>query len=126
MKSETTPTFGHGKICYIIIPSKDPARSAQFYQHVFGWLIRDNGDGSISFDDSVNQVSGLWTSTRPVASDDGIEIHIMVHDLRQTIDTIRDSGGTVLDDEVHLGQEKWCLFRDPDRNKLGLYQHPVD
>ena len=52
------PTFGNGKICYIEIHAIDAAGSADFYSRVFGWQIRKRGDGSISFDDGVGEVSG--------------------------------------------------------------------
>lgn len=54
------PTFGNGKICYIEIPAKDIARSADFYKRVFGWNIRESDEGGTSFDDSVGEVSGMW------------------------------------------------------------------
>ena len=43
------PTLGNGKICYIQIPSADIARSAGFYQGVFGWRIRQRSDGTSAF-----------------------------------------------------------------------------
>ena len=59
------PTLKNGKICYIEIPATDIARSADFYQRVFGWNIRQRGDGSSAFDDSVGEVSGSWRLGRP-------------------------------------------------------------
>ncbi len=47
------PTLGDGKICYIQIPATEIARSADFYHRVFGWNIRERGDGHIAFDDGV-------------------------------------------------------------------------
>ena len=54
------PTYANGKICYIEIPSTDIARSADFYNRVFGWGIRKRGDGSTAFDDTTGEVSGSW------------------------------------------------------------------
>ena len=54
--------FRHGKICYLFMPSQDPARSGAFYRDVFGWTLRTNGEGSLSFDDSTGQVSGTWVT----------------------------------------------------------------
>src|SRR5262245_47802174 len=34
------PTIGNGKICYLEMPATDIARSAAFYQAVFGWNVR--------------------------------------------------------------------------------------
>ena len=52
------PTLGNGKICYVEIPALDVRRSAEFYSKVFGWQIRQRGDGATAFDDGVGQVSG--------------------------------------------------------------------
>ena len=57
-----------GKICYIEIPAVDVRRSAEFYEKVFGWRIRQRGDGSVAFDDTTGQVSGTWVLGR-VAGD---------------------------------------------------------
>jgi hypothetical protein len=65
-----SPTMVNGKICYIEMPTTDIARSADFYKSVFGWNIRKRGDGSTSFDDGVNQVSGpsCWDARPPPKS----------------------------------------------------------
>jgi predicted enzyme related to lactoylglutathione lyase len=47
------PTLVHGKICYIEIPATDLSRSVTFYRTVFGWSVRQRGDGSLAFDDGV-------------------------------------------------------------------------
>ncbi len=63
-------TVANGKICYIEMPASDVARSAEFYERVFGWSIRKRGDGSTSFDDTTGEVSGTWVLGRghtPVA-----------------------------------------------------------
>lgn len=39
------PTFANGKECYIEMPATDIRRSEDFYQEVFGWRIRQRGDG---------------------------------------------------------------------------------
>ncbi len=53
-----------GKICYVKIPATNIGQSADFYARVFGWQIRQRGDGSTAFDDTVSQVSGAWSSCR--------------------------------------------------------------
>jgi hypothetical protein len=39
------PTLANGKICYLEIPSTNIAASADFYKRLFGWNIRQRGDG---------------------------------------------------------------------------------
>ena len=47
------PTRSNGKICYLEIPAADIARSVRFYQAVFGWQVRQRGDGTTAFDDVI-------------------------------------------------------------------------
>lgn len=60
MENKQHPTFANGKIGYIEIPTNNIAESASFYNKVFGWNIRTRSDGSVAFDDTVNEVSGTW------------------------------------------------------------------
>jgi predicted enzyme related to lactoylglutathione lyase len=120
----TRPEFKHGKICYLLVPSRDPRRSSDFYRNVFGWNIRTNDEGGISFDDSTGQVSGTWVTGRPPASEHNLEVHIMVENLDAVIAAIRDAGGTVDPADIHTETERWGLFTDPDGNRFGIYQQP--
>jgi len=70
------PTLANGKICYIEIPSLDVRRSAEFYGRVFGWRIRQRGDGSTAFDDGVGEVSGTWVIGRTPAATPGFMVYI--------------------------------------------------
>ncbi len=79
------PTYANGKICYIDMPAVDVARSADFYSSVFGWKIRQRGDGSTAFDDGVGQVSGTWSVGRPPASQPGLLVYVMVDDAEATV-----------------------------------------
>lgn len=65
------PTFGHGKIAYLEIPTADVARSVSFYKAVFGWPIKLREDRATAFDDGVGEVSGTWVTGRPPADPDG-------------------------------------------------------
>jgi hypothetical protein len=116
------PTFGNGKICYIELPATDPARSADFYGKVFDWNIRKRDDGSISFDDGVGEVSGVWTTHRAPASP-GLLIHIMVTSAAETIDKITANGGEIVQPIGGDPGEITAPFRDPGGNILGIYQH---
>ena len=61
------PTPGNGKTCYLEIPAADVQRSSEFYRAVFGWNIRQRGDGHLAFDDAVGEVSGSWVTGRPAS-----------------------------------------------------------
>lgn len=118
--------FKHGKICYILMPSQDPARSGAFYREVFGWNLRSNDEGGMSFDDSTGQVSGTWVTDRPAASEHNLEVHIMVDDLDTAIAAIRAAGGSVDMADIHAEGERWGVFTDVAGNRLGIYQGSSD
>lgn len=118
-----SPRYRTGKICYLEIPATDIATSAQFYQRVFGWHVRQRGDGSTAFDDSVGEVSGSWMLGRPPATT-GIQIHIMVADITTAIDAILAAGGAIVQPVNPDADEVYALFSDPAGNVLGVYQMP--
>ena len=117
------PTFGNGKICYIEIPATDIARSAEFYECVFGWEIRNSKEGLMSFDDGVGEVSGTWVLDRPPSIAPGLMVHVMVDDAAATLDLIVANGGQIVQPIGADAPEITARFRDPGGNVLGLYQH---
>jgi len=116
------PTFANGKICYIEMPSTDATRSADFYKRVFGWNIRKRGDGSIAFDDTVNEVSGTWVKGRPPQGNLGLMVYIMVDSVTETVDAIVANGGEIVQSIGADAPEITARFRDPAGNVIGLFQ----
>jgi hypothetical protein len=115
------PTLGNGKICYVEIPAADIARSAEFYRKVFGWKVRQRGDGSTAFDDGVNEVSGTWVRGRPPATP-GFVLYIMVDDAAATVDAIVAAGGEIVQPIGADAPEITARFRDPGGNILGIFE----
>ena len=116
----TTPT--NGKICYIEMPANDIQRAAEFYKNVFGWHIRQRGDGSIAFDDTIGEVSGSWVLGRPAATEPGLLIYIMVDSAAETVDAVIANGGEIVQPIGLDAPEITARFRDPAGNVIGLYQ----
>ncbi len=119
------PTLGNGKICYIEIPAADISRSADFYGRVFGWRIRQRGDGATAFDDGVGEVSGTWVLGRPPAAEPGFLIYIMVDNVAAILEGIVAGGGEIVQPVGADAPEITARFRDPAGNVMGLYQNPV-
>ena len=119
------PTLGNGKICYVELPSKDVARSAAFYNAVFGWKSRTRGDGALAFDDGVGQVSGTWVKGRPPAEDPRMIVYIMVDDAEATLKKITANGGRIVQPIGMDAPEITARFADPTGNVLGVYQQPA-
>lgn len=118
------PTLSNGKICYIEIPAIDIDRSANFYSSVFGWQLRQRGDGHTAFDDTTGQVSGTWVVGRPPASVPGLLVYIMVDSVSATLDVVIAHGGELVQAIGADAPEITARFRDPAGNVIGLYQDP--
>ena len=119
---EKRPAFANGKICYIELPATDVQVSANFYNGVFGWNLRQRSDGCVAFDDGVGQVSGTWIAGRKPASDPGLMVYIMVDDMNVTVAAVVAHGGTIVQAVGMDAPEITARFTDPAGNVLGLYQ----
>jgi predicted enzyme related to lactoylglutathione lyase len=120
-----SPNYANGKICYIEIPATDIACSAEFYRQVFGWHIRQRGDGRTAFDNGVGEVSGAWVLGRPAASMPGLLIYVMVDSVAATVDLAVADGGEIVQPVDADAPEITARFRDPAGNVVGLYQQPA-
>jgi len=118
------PKWRTGKLCYIEIPAVDVVRSAAFYRQAFGWRLRERGDGSTSFDDTVNEVSGTFVPGRPPATKPGFLIYIMVADAQAAMDAVTRAGGEIVQPPDPAAPEVFAWFSDPAGNTLGIYQQP--
>ncbi len=118
------PSLAHGKICYLEVPARDIAEASAFFHTVFGWHIRVRGDGTVAFDDSVEQVSGTFVLAVPPTTAFGIAIHIMVADIETTMAAIEVGGGTIVEGPGRHLPEITARFTDPSGNLWSLYQDP--
>jgi predicted enzyme related to lactoylglutathione lyase len=80
---------------------------------VFGWNIRKRGDGSTSFDDTVNEVSGTWVLRRPPSGKPGLLFYIMVDSVAATVDAVVAHGGQIVQPIGADAPEITARFRDP-------------
>ena len=113
-----------GKICYVEIPAKDVAKSADFYAKVFGWGIRTRGDGAKAFDDTTGAVSGSWVTGRTPRSDPGMLTYVMVDSIDVTLQKVVSAGGALATPKTAIGAggEAFATFLDPAGNLVGLYE----
>ena len=119
------PTARDGKICYLEIPARDIARSADFYAKVFGWKMRTRGDGATAFDDTTGEVSGAFVTGRsPWTGVPGVLVYVMVDDAVKTVKAIAENGGEVVQPIGGDAPEITARFKDPGGNILALYQQP--
>lgn len=114
--------FATGKICYLEIPCRDRLAASRFYAETFGWDVRERQDGSVTFQDTVGEVSGMWVTGLPASSAGGIVVHVMVSDIEATLARLRDGGGRVLVEVDPSSAERFARVADPDGNLLGVYE----
>jgi predicted enzyme related to lactoylglutathione lyase len=89
---------------------------------VFGWRVRQRGDGSTAFDDGVGEVSGTWVRGRRPASEPGVLIYIMVDSVAAILEAIVANGGEIAQPIGGDAPEITARFRDPAGNVMGPYQ----
>ncbi len=114
---------GFGWLYYIEIPAIDVAVSATFYQAVFGWKVRERGDGEVAFDDGASHVSGVWTTGRKPAVDPGFRLYISVQDAEAAASRIEAAGGTIETPPDMTQVDIVGYFRDPAGNLIGIHQY---
>jgi len=116
------PTYANGKICYIEMPAADVKQSASFYKEVFGWNVRQRGDGATAFDDTVGEVSGAWVLNRKPMTEVGLLFYIMVDNIDASIQKVIANGGKIIQPVGMDAPEITARFTDPAGNIIGLYQ----
>jgi predicted enzyme related to lactoylglutathione lyase/extradiol dioxygenase family protein len=104
----------HGQIGYLQLPAVDIARSAAFYETVFGWSTADGGF-------EAPGMIGQWTTDRPVAAEGGPVVWICADNLCPTLERVREAGGVVLGRPRLDGGERWLSeINDPAGNRVGI------
>jgi len=106
------------------MPALDINTSANFYKEVFGWNIRQRGDGATAFDDGVGEVSGAWTVGRAPMTQVGLLFYIMVDDIDAAIEKVNANGGKIVQAVGMDAPEITARFSDPAGNIIGIYQEP--
>jgi len=115
----------HGKICYLEIPANRAEDSARFYSDIFGWKVRERGDGNLAFDDPSG-VSGTWVRESDRTPDERTRNYIMVDSIATSLDQVEQAGGKIVTPRTEIGQNMgaFAAFLDPVGNEFGLYEEP--
>src|SRR3569832_2161521 len=115
--------MAHGKICYLEIPANKAGDAAAFYSSIFGWSVRERGDGNLAFDDT-GSVSGTWVNEEDRTPDERTRIYIMVDNIAASLKQIVAAGGKVLTPRKEIGTNMgaFAAFAVPVGNEFGLYE----
>ncbi len=106
----------HGQIGYLQLPAVDVARSAAFYEAVFGWSAELTYN---SFE--APGVIGQFVTDRPSVASAGPVLWLCTDDLMATLNRTVEHGGTVHGaPALDQGERLLVEIDDPAGNRLGV------
>ena len=112
-----------GGVSYLAIPARDVARSAAFYQAVFGWELRGNPDAP-SFSDGTGHVIGHWRTDLEPTGEAGVRPYVYVEDLEAALERAAAQGAEVVEPYAE-GSLRIAVIRDPAGNAIGIWTGPA-
>jgi uncharacterized protein len=112
--------FRPGGVSYLRIAAPDPARSAAFYNAVFGWKIRKD---STAFEDGTGHIIGHFMPDLPVAGEAGVIPYVYVQNIDEALARVPGGGGEVTTKPYAEGDLWVAMTRDPAGNAIGVWQH---
>jgi hypothetical protein len=112
-----------GGVSYLAIPARDVARSAAFYQAVFGWELRGDPD-TPSFSDGTGHVIGHWRTDLEPAGEAGVRPYVYVEDLGAALERAAAQGAEVVEPYAE-GTLRIAVIRDPGGNAIGIWTGPA-
>jgi predicted enzyme related to lactoylglutathione lyase len=112
--------FRPGDVSYLRIAAPDPARSAAFYNAVFGWKIRND---STAFEDGTGHIIGHFMPDLRVAGEAGVIPYVYVQDIDGALARVPGAGGEVTTQPYPEGDLWVAMTRDPAGNAIGVWQH---
>src|ERR1700684_341443 len=112
-----------GGVSYLAIPARDVARSAAFYQAVFGWELRGDPDAP-SFSDGTGHVIGHWRTDLEPAGEAGVRPYVYVEDLEAALERAAAQGAEVVEPYAE-GSLRIAVIRDPAGNAIGIWTGPA-
>jgi uncharacterized protein len=113
--------FRPGGISYLRVPAPDPARTAAFYESVFGWEVRSDREDP-SFEDGTGHVIGHFMPDQPVAGETGVQPYVYVENVDETLEKASAAGGRLVKEPYPEGDLWVATFRDPAGNVVGVWQ----
>jgi|SRR5579875_3660629 len=112
--------FRDGGVSYLHIRCRDPSRAADFYEAVFGWRPRRDGDQP-AFSDATGHVIGHFMHGEPAPPDTGVLPFVYVEDLAAALRRVEEHGGSVAQPARPEGTLRVATIRDPEGNSIGVW-----
>ncbi len=98
----------------------------EFFGTLFGWSFNPNTERYLLFNDGEQGLGGGFSLDREPATGSGPVLFIEVAGLEQKLELIRQLGGNVVQERMHVGPADtgfgwYAAFDDPHGNRIGLF-----
>ena len=125
-------------VVHFEMPAKDLKRASDFYSKAFGWNMNQLGPemgnyllaGTADTDDNQmiqnpGEINGGFFKYEDKAGWNAPHVVIQVQDLNQTMEDIKNAGGTIEGEPMDIpGIGTYIAFTDPEGNNVGALQPP--
>jgi uncharacterized protein len=110
-------------VAWFDIAAKDPAKSRQFFADLFGWNINVVEEMNYGLVDAA--ADGIPGGIGEAGDENpaGIVLYVAVDDAKAALDKVEALGGKAEVPPYEIpGYGLMAVFRDPDGNRVGLWQ----
>ena len=111
----------HETINYVEFPSRDLARTKEFFEKCFGWKFTDYGQDYTAFEDSAVE-GGFFRSDQAAVSDNGSALIVFFSDrLKKTLVKVKAAGGEVVKPIFAFPGGRRFHFTEPSGNEFAVW-----
>lgn len=126
------------KVQHFEIPADDVGRARKFYESVFDWKTQDwpmdDGSNYVGLHTGPVDEKNMWKEAgfinggmferRKDFPANGPTIAVTVDDINQTLEKIKNSGGTVLSEVMKVAEMGlYAYVKDTEGNVVGVWQN---
>ena len=121
-----------GEIVWMDLTVDDATSMRDFYSEVVGWTATPFDMGG--YDDFCMNVPATGDMVTGVCNARGTNaglppvwlMYVVVEDLDRSIARCKDLGGELISGPKNMGDDRYCIVRDPAGASLALYQYGKD
>jgi len=110
-----------GKINYVEMPSRDLEATKRFFGDAFGWSFIDYGPEYVAIQ-NAGLDGGFFKSDHVATTGNGSVLVVLYSaDLEATLDNVKLSGGTIVQDIFTFPGGRRFHFNDPNGNEYAVW-----
>lgn len=111
----------HEKINYVEFPSRDIAATKSFFTKAFNWSFVDYGPDYTAFSNEGLD-GGFFKSDLSASTESGSALIVFYsNNLEQTLEKIRDAGGSIIKPIFSFPGGRRFHFSDPGDNEFAVW-----